>query len=147
MITSQNLNLIQVLLVEENTADANLMQRVFARTSPSIWQLVHVEQLEEAINLYAEYAELTQGDRSFDVLLLDLEPFENCEIDMIQRCREVLPNVALVVLSKDYNDDLALQAIAAGAQDYLIKEHTTLNQLMRSIRYAVERERLLRRTV
>jgi diguanylate cyclase (GGDEF)-like protein len=49
--------------------------------------------------------------------------------------------VPVVVLSADEDEELAVQAVNEGAQDYLVKRHAHGPLLVRSIRYAIERKR------
>jgi signal transduction histidine kinase len=54
------------------------------------------------------------------------------------------PNTPVVILSGQDDEVLAIKAVHQGVQDYLIKGDVTSKQLERAIRYAVERQALLR---
>lgn len=123
----------QILLVEDNLADAELIRRLFARVGQRNWQMVHVETLAEGIEVCYEFTELMKGNRSFDVVLLDLSLPDAEGLEAIQAFQSALPEIPIVVLTGLGDEDLASQAIRAGAQNYLVKDETTIQQLMRAI--------------
>ena len=57
---------------------------------------------------------------------------------------EKAPGVPVVILSGQEDETLAMKAIHQGVQDYLVKGDMTSRNLARSMRYAVERQALLR---
>jgi signal transduction histidine kinase len=76
-------------------------------------------------------------------VLLDLELPDSEGLDAILRVRDQAPRVAIVVLTANDDDRLALRALKEGAQDYLAKGYLKVYRhlLERSIRYAIERKR------
>ena len=85
----------------------------------------------------------------FDVILLDLGLPDSQGLDTLRTLRGKNPQVAVVVLTGKDDEELALQALKEGAQDYLVKGEIQGGTLQRAIRYAVERsgsEKLLRRS-
>jgi CheY-like chemotaxis protein len=136
----------QILLVEDNLADAELIRRLFARVGQQNWQMVHVETLAEGIEVCYEYAELMKGNRSFDVVLLDLSLPDAEGLEAIQAFQSALPELPIVVLTGLGDEDLASQAVRAGAKDYLVKDETTIQQLMRAILSASNRTDANRRS-
>lgn len=127
--------LVHVLLVEDSPTDANLLRQVFLRSGKEGWELVHVERLDAAIALCQA--------QPFDVILLDLRLPDSDGFDTIAEFRAAVPHIPVIVLTMMDDEDLALQAVARGAQDYLVKNQITLQLLLRSIRYAIERGRVL----
>ncbi len=128
---------VHVLLVEDSPTDADLLRRVFTHSSNEEWELIHAERLDEAIALCQE--------QSFDVVLLDLRLPDSDGFETVQDFQSAVPNLPIIVLTKMDDEELALQAMAEGAQDYLVKDQITIHLLMRSIRYAIERGRVLQR--
>jgi PAS domain S-box-containing protein len=128
--------LIQVLLVEDNLGDARLLREALAeiRTAPVVLQ--HVQRLDEGLKRLAE--------GGIDVVLLDLSLPDATGLDTVRRAHLAAPEVPIVVLTGLADDGFALKAMREGAQDYLIKGQIDGNLLVRSMRYAIERERLLR---
>jgi PAS domain S-box-containing protein len=77
----------------------------------------------------------------FDIILLDLSLPDSQGIDSFLKLRDRSANIPIVVLTGLNDETLALLAMQQGAQDYLIKGQVDRNLLLRSIRYAIERER------
>jgi CheY-like chemotaxis protein len=132
---------VQVLLVEDNPADAGLMRRILARAGREAWQMAHFEQLDEAIDACGEYVKLTQG-KQFDVALLDLNLPDSVGLKTIQRFCQELPCIPIVVLTGLGDEQTALQAIKNGAQDYLVKDETTTRRLLQAMTWAIARKGL-----
>jgi signal transduction histidine kinase len=78
------------------------------------------------------------------VLLLDLSLPDAHGLDTVERASEAAPDVPIIVLTGLDDQTVALQAVQAGAQDYLVKGQFDATLLTRSIRYAMERKRLER---
>jgi signal transduction histidine kinase len=121
----------RVLLIEDNPDDACLLREALDEAKERI-QLVHVGQLEDAAKLF--------GQESFQIILLDLSLPDSQGIETLVRVQSQAPSVPIVVLTGLDNDDIALQAVRAGAQDYLVKGEIDARNLLRAIRYASERK-------
>ena len=122
-----------MLLVEDNPLDAHLVQATLAATDS-----VDIESVRELGDALASIR-----DRSFDVILLDLSLPDARGLEALQRLRAHAPAIPIVVLTSRDDQSVALQAVRHGAQDYLTKEHMERDVLLRAVRYAIERHRLL----
>src|SRR5208337_5155435 len=78
------------------------------------------------------------------VVLLDLNLPDSHGAETFRRLIEHAPNVPVVVLSGQDDEGLAMKAVHNGVQDYLVKTNLSSKHLERAIRYAVERQALLR---
>lgn len=78
-----------------------------------------------------------------DVILLDLSLPDSQGLDTFIRMHTKAPEVPIVVLTGLDDETISVQAMQAGAQDYLIKGQVDSNLLVRSIRYSIERQQLL----
>ncbi|MBI2953370.1 MAG: diguanylate cyclase [Chloroflexi bacterium] len=126
---------IKILLVEDNPGDARLIQGALAEAGAAQFELAHCQRLGDA---------LERLDREpYDVILLDLSLPDGHGIDTLVRAHEQAPGVPIVVLTGLDDETLALKTLQTGAQDYLIKGQVESDLLVRSIRYAIERQRLL----
>ncbi len=138
---SVNSTAIHVLLVEDNPDDAVLIRRTFLRAGRESWKLAQVERLDEAIAICKEY--YAQAGHNFDVILLDLRLPDSTGLETVVQLRQAIPNIPVVVITAVDDDDLALASIRAGVQDYLSKNDVTIQQLLRSVRFAIERSAAL----
>jgi signal transduction histidine kinase len=133
---------VNLLLVEDNPADANLIKEAFSHLTQETWQFVSAETLEDAITAYQNPAIGSSSD-PFDLVLLDLGLPDARGLDTIQQFLEASPEAPVVVLSGLDDEKLALQAISVGAQDYLVKDQITLQALLKAIRFALRRQQAL----
>jgi signal transduction histidine kinase len=134
-----NQKTMQVLLVEDNPADATLVRQAFSRFPEEQWQFIGVETLSEAITAYQHMSDEAENN-PFDLVLLDLGLPDAKGLETIQQFLAASPEALVVVLSGMDDEILALQAIKQGAQDYLVKNQITLQTLLKSIQFAVRRQ-------
>jgi two-component system sensor histidine kinase UhpB len=121
-----------VLLVEDNPGDADLVLDLMARGRGNpAYRLVHTPTLAGAL------AQL--GQQPVDAVLLDLHLPDGSGVHCVRALREVARELPIVVLTGHDGDELALQCIAAGAQDYLPKQGLHETALRRAIGHAVAR--------
>jgi len=78
---------------------------------------------------------------SVDIVLLDLSLPDSRGIDTFLRLSQAAPDQTVVVLSGYDDEDLAIETVRQGAQDYLVKYELTGKLLIHSIHYAIERKR------
>lgn len=125
---------LRVLLVEDNSTDTLLVCDALENAS-SAFEVTTCTRLEAALGFLR--------DTVFDVVLLDLSLPDSDGLSTFTALRVASPEVPIVVLSHRDDEALALQAMQAGAQDYLSKGQAE-GLLVRSVRYAVERTHLQR---
>jgi PAS domain S-box-containing protein len=132
-LNNNELKNLKILLVEDNQDEAELIQELFLESYrvPNLL-ITHIDSLQKAQAIVTE--------EIFDVILLDLSLPDSQGFDTVYEMQEYSLSIPIVVLT-GYNDEqLALQLIQAGVQDYLIKTKITREVLIRSIRYAIERQ-------
>lgn len=127
--------LTHILLLEDNPADARLLQEILRDAPEGRFEVRHAARLSEALDL------LRDG-QAYDVILLDLTLPDSAGIDTVSRVREAAPHVPLVVLTGMEDEALGLEAMRRGAQDYLMKAQVEPRLLARALTYAVERGRI-----
>jgi diguanylate cyclase (GGDEF)-like protein len=130
---STELTSIKVLLVEDNPADARLVREMFLEIEASEFELRHVDSLHAVFDVLDKH--------SFDVMLLDLSLPDAQGLQAVNHILTIAPQLPIVVLSGIDDAELSLQAVQAGAQDYLVKGQGDGNLLSRALRYAIERKR------
>jgi signal transduction histidine kinase len=125
-----------LLLVEDNLADAYLLVEMLEQADEQQWQIVQAKRLNTAL----EYL----SNSNFSVVLLDLSLPDSKGLNTVTRIQAAAQDLPIVVLTGTDDQELALQAVALGAQDYLVKGEITTEVLVRAIRYAIERGRILK---
>jgi signal transduction histidine kinase len=125
---------LKVLLVEDNAADARLIQESLAERSEEPFDLETVDTLKMGLE------RLTAG--GIDAMLLDLGLPDSFGAETFMRARARAMGVAIIILTGLNDDSLALKLVQGGAQDFVAKVDVSGNNLTRAILYAVERERL-----
>lgn len=123
-----------VLLVEDNTSDATALQRKLATATELKSKVYHVESLAAALTLLR--------NKRFDLILLDLSLPDSQGVSTVRDVKRVEPNTPVVVLSGQEDIDVAVRALQAGADNYLVKSSETNNKLLeRELLYTLERTR------
>lgn len=125
--------IISVLLVEDNAADARLIGVLLDDAAAPVFELVHVTQLSHLSEALSR--------KHFDVILLDLSLPDAYGLDTVMRAHSMSPNAPIVVMSNMGDEEIAVKTVQMGAQDYLFKGSVDTNLLVRSIRYAIERKK------
>lgn len=124
---------IRILLVEDDEDDAFLLQRALTKTAPGQFAISRVGTLDAARRALVS--------TPFHVVLSDLSLPDSRGFDTFVRIQEADPEVAVVVLTGNDDERLAVRALNEGAQDYLVKGKADGQSLVRSMRYAIERNR------
>ena len=132
-------NEIKVLLVEDDPADARLIQRTLLQSDRTGFHLTHLTRLGDALHRLSQ--------ESFDVILLDLGLPDSWGPDTFIETHKESSTVPTVILTGLDVQAFAIEAMQLGAQDYLIKGHIDTHILDCSIRYAIERKRLEYETI
>lgn len=96
---------------------------------------------ESATELGEALRRLSGG--GIDVVLLELSLPDSDGMSTFERTYAFAPEVPVVVLTDGYDEDLAVSTVQAGAQDYLVKGSADPGEIVRALRYAQERHRLI----
>ena len=120
-----------VLLIEDEPDDARLIQEALGDLPDSRFRVEWVVRLSDAIE------RLNAG--TVDVILLDLTLPDSQGIHAFDQVFAAAPDALILVLSTESDEELARQAVARGAQDYLAKVHINAHWLPRAINYVIER--------
>jgi diguanylate cyclase (GGDEF)-like protein len=116
----------RVLLVEEEPENLDTFREAFSRLDDGHYQVEWVGELSRALQ------RLSLG--GVDVVILDLDLPDSQGLATFERAN---------AFASDDDLQLALRTVQAGAQDYLVEGRMDRDLLVRSIRYAIERHRLL----
>ncbi|HZH17023.1 MAG TPA: HAMP domain-containing sensor histidine kinase [Archangium sp.] len=132
-MTMDQVKPVRLLLVEDNPGDARLLQEELKEVASARFEVRHVTRMAEAL--------AAVGEPGVDVVLLDLSLPDGHGLSNIERVVQAAPALPLVVLTGTDDEQLAMRAMHAGAQDYLVKGQASGPLLVRALRYAIERKR------
>ena len=125
----------RVLLIEDNPGDADLVRL----------RLVEGESHMDVRCANRLATGLTSlSDEPPAVVLLDLNLPDSQGADTFRRVLDKAPGVPVIILSGRDDESLAVKVLHQGVQDYLVKGEFDSKQLFRAMRYAMEREVLLK---
>jgi diguanylate cyclase (GGDEF)-like protein/PAS domain S-box-containing protein len=125
---------VKVLLVEDNHDDAELFREVMLEATSPRFSFVHVSRLRDA--------ETHVASNGIDVILLDLALPDSKGLSTLERAQAWATRLPIVVLTVSEDDELINEALELGAQDYIVKRDVDSSILVRSVRYAIERQRI-----
>lgn len=121
---------LHVLLVEDDDGDALLVEEFLADSAAPI-----------TLDRVATMADAVGAPVTADCVLLDLNLPDAVGIAGVTRVRRHAPGTAVVVLTGHNDEETGIAAVAAGAQDYLVKDQVDGLLLIKALRYARERKR------
>jgi signal transduction histidine kinase len=124
----------KILLIEDNAADARLIQEALAEASEQVFDLETADTLAKGLHRL--------NSSNIDAVLLDLALPDSFGMETFVRARAQALGAAIIVLTGLNDDSLALKLVQGGAQDFVAKVDVSGNNLTRAILYAIERERL-----
>ncbi len=124
----------KILLIEDTETDARLIREYLGSGEIDHYQIENAKRLSEGLAFLK--------DNHFDVILLDLSLPDSAGIDTVKKVTSFSPAIPIIVLTGMKDEQIAIQSVQAGAQDYLVKDQLNSELLIRSINYAIERYHL-----
>ena len=104
---------VTLLLIEDSPDDAAIVRDILGESTRFNGTIEHCSRLSEGI------ARMAEGD--IDVVLLDFSLPDSFGIDTFRLLHSAQPEIPVIVLTSLDDDELAIQAVSEGAQDYLVK--------------------------
>lgn len=126
---------MRILLINNRPEESRRFRRLLEAAPKVQFQIDQALQVEEGLQLLR--------DGSYGAVLLDLSLEESEGIDTLAPARVAAASIPFVVLGDEDDEDLALRAHRFGAQDYLVKTECDTRLLVRTLRHARERHRIL----
>jgi diguanylate cyclase (GGDEF)-like protein/PAS domain S-box-containing protein len=120
-----------VLLVGNDLEETYLIYEMLGDSISRVFDVTHVESASEAGRYLAQ--------QSVDILLMDLGVTAPPGLEAVRQVRAAAPRASIVLLVCPDNEQIAVQAIEEGVQDYLIKGHIEKRALIRTIFNAAAR--------
>jgi len=126
---------MDILLVDDDTVDRAVITRTLRKSNLTV-NIIEAMTVDHGLKLYAE--------KCFDIVLLDYNLPLRDGIEMIVEIRSYPKDssTAIVMMSTSEDEDLALECIKAGAQDFLIKSEISEKKLKRAILHSTTRHNL-----
>ena len=122
-----------VLLIDDDILDQRLTKQALAKSSPRIRFKVDIaDTLSKAFEILKT--------KSYDAILLDLGLPDSQGLETVKKVRAVNLQGPIVVLTGLADEELGLEAIKEGADDYVVKGNYLEHVLVRIIRYATKRK-------
>lgn len=126
------INKIRVLAVDDNPGDILLVKLQLQSAAGMDFEVSSASCLQEALDLLAQ--------AGFAVVLLDLNLPDSQGLEGIDKILATPAAPPVIVMTGLDNQEIGLQAVSRNAQDYLIKGSFDKDVLVRSIRYAIQRD-------
>jgi len=124
-------DITRVLLLEDSPDDAWLIQEIFSEC-PGNFKVTQVNRLSWALEHVVR--------NEVDVVLCDLSLPDASGLEAPLSLRAAAPAVALIVMTRNNDEEIAAEALRHGAQDDLVKGDLSNHSLLRSVRYAIKRQ-------
>ena len=129
-------NVIKILLIEDNPADARLVDIKLKESFGNEYTLETCSYLSQSIKLVLKNA--------YDVIFVDLSLPDSTGLDSLKRILDKSPKCPIIVLTGHDDELIGLEAVELGAQDFLVKGNASSPSLKRSINYSLGRYKLLK---
>ena len=126
---------MKLLLIEDSEGDAMLVTHLLQQAVPDTLEIDRTIRLRDGIGFLQQ--------KSYDIILLDLSLPDSHGLQTLREFRTTEPDKPVVVLTGQDDEQLGVEALRLGAQDYLVKGQTEGKLLARTLQYAIERQNLL----
>jgi signal transduction histidine kinase/DNA-binding response OmpR family regulator len=136
--TSKISSFLNILVIEDNPADARLVQIFLQQLDMIEGPLQVCQSMQEALELLAIHP-------GFDAIISDLTLPDSKGMQTVEALVRARPDQAIIIQTGMNDKEIGLLAVKAGAQDFLIKGAYQPDELGKVIRYAIERRSILER--
>ncbi|MBF0384547.1 MAG: response regulator [Candidatus Omnitrophica bacterium] len=124
---------LKVLVVEDNEVDKKVIESMLNDPTSSISYIKLTNTLNSALKILKE--------SKFDAVVLDLNLPDSKGVGTLEKLNKRFPEIAIIVNTGAYEDELGLQTLTLGAQDFLVKGRYTSYVLNKVLHYCLERKR------
>ena len=124
-----------ILVIEDSGDDFFFLEQIIRRSEEMPATIYHEERLAAAIAFAKSIV--------IDVAVIDLSLPDSFGLDTFLAFHEAHPSIPTVIMTGHKDRGLALEAVRKGAQDYLFKGESSVTAIIRTMRFAIERQRLM----
>lgn len=127
---------LNILLVEDNKIDQKILTSFLSETDYGNSNLLIADKIETALEILRT--------ESIDLMMLDLFLPDSHGVETIVGLKNIAANIPIIVLSGMSDKNYAAKTINYGAQDFIVKGEYSASDLEKGIKYAVERQLLIK---
>ena len=124
---------VPILIVEDSPTVAKLTEYWLIQGLPHPLDLHHATSVSSTLEIL--------GRVKFQAIILDLNLPDSQGLETFLQIQAAVPQIPIVILSAEADEEVAVEAVSRGAQDYVVKSNGNTNVLARPVRYALERSR------
>jgi len=125
-------NSVSILVIEDNPADLDYLKELLSEHATCAYKIRTAQTLKEGLQYIKE--------NNIKIILLDLGLPDATEAETLEKVLRASPQTPVIILTGRDDEDLALQAVRQGAQDYLVKDEINSKILFKSIHFALKRQ-------
>jgi len=125
---------LKVLLLEDNPGDAFLIKFYLGESTSPAFQVSHAETVKGALDLLA--------NNTFDIIISDMNLPDSFGVETIKQILSNYPGNLVIVLTGLTDEEVGLETVRYGAQDFLVKGKFDGKVLVSSVMFAFERFKL-----
>lgn len=125
---------LKVLLIEDNPGDAFLIKFYLGESTSPVFQVSHAETVKAAHELLAQ--------NKYDLILSDMNLPDSFGVDTIKSILKNFPGNLVIVLTGLTDEEVGLETVRYGAQDFLVKGKFDSKVLISTVMFAFERFKL-----
>lgn len=130
-MTDQTIETLQILFLEDSEMTVRLINRQLEEALNIPFNLTHANSLENALSYLREHRP--------DLALIDLNLPDSAGLDTFRAIREETEDLPVIIFSSEADQEVALTAVREGADDYLLKDISQAEQIVRSLLFCRER--------
>lgn len=125
---------IKILVIEDNLADAQLIEEMILLKEKTQWKLQHAATFKDGLRIFNE--------NHFDIILLDLFLPDSHGLETLAQLHAHKLKIPIIVFTGMDDEKTGIEALRQGAQDYLVKGQMNADLFIRTLQYAIERKHL-----
>jgi DNA-binding NarL/FixJ family response regulator len=125
---------LNILVLKDNAIDVEKLRQMLSEDDSEAFCLEIADNIDDGIRLISQV--------EIDIILMDLTISKKLELEKFTKVYNSNQNIPIVILTGLYDRDTAIKALSIGAQDYLPPQNLSSEILTRTIRYALERNKI-----
>ena len=127
---------MRFLIIDDSPADARVLQAMLRQAFQEDFEVVHV--------LSGPEGREQLGDEPFDCVFLDYLLEDSRGWEVLRSVREDGHDVPIIAISGAGSEQVAVEGLKLGAQDYLVKDSLTADSVRRAVTNSIEKVKLSR---